>query len=244
MLTNDQFLDVIKESFEVYLNVGTSRSTAKLKSLHGAIAKDLQKEFGENFSVKAQGIYDDKESVVNGRYYPKNIDIAIFYKNKPVACYGVKFVVRNYSQNSNNYFENMLGETANIRTGAIPYFQIFILFDKLPHFKNGGILKKYDIITYHNIEKYILLSKDNPSEYFHTPNITLILLLTLKEDEKNILFNSSSDYAKYYKSKIKTKDLITYSSKIKDKFGQSVEFNNYENFIKRSVFYVKGVTKI
>lgn len=138
----------------------------------------------------------------------------------------------------------MLGETANIRTGAIPYFQIFILFDKLPYFEKGGLLKKYDIITCHNIEKYVLLSKDNPSEYFHTPNITLISLLTLKEDVRNVSFKSSSDYAKYYKSKTKTKDLITYSSKIKDKFGQSVEFNNYENFIQRSVCYVKGVTKI
>lgn len=31
MLTNKEFLEVIKKSFETYLSVGTSRSTAKLK---------------------------------------------------------------------------------------------------------------------------------------------------------------------------------------------------------------------
>ena len=35
-------MEIIKQSFETYLNVGTSRSTAKLKSLHGHIAKDLE----------------------------------------------------------------------------------------------------------------------------------------------------------------------------------------------------------
>ena len=42
-----------------------------------------------------------------GRYYPKNVDITINYKGKAIAGYAVKFAMRNYSQNSNNYFENM-----------------------------------------------------------------------------------------------------------------------------------------
>lgn len=41
MLDNDHFLEVIRDSFETYLSVGTSRSTAKLKTLHGHIANDL-----------------------------------------------------------------------------------------------------------------------------------------------------------------------------------------------------------
>ena len=35
MMTNEDFLEVIKNSFHTYLRVGTSRSTAKLKTLHG-----------------------------------------------------------------------------------------------------------------------------------------------------------------------------------------------------------------
>ena len=84
---------------------------------------------GKEYKVFSQGYGDDKEKEINGRYYDKKVDITIAYKNKIVAGIGVKFVQQNYAQNSNNYFENMLGETANIRTNKIPYFQIFIISD-------------------------------------------------------------------------------------------------------------------
>lgn len=63
-------------------------------------------------------------------------------KNRKVAAgIGVKFVMQNYFQNSNNYFENILGETAHIRSKRIPYFQIFIIPDILPHLMIRVILK-------------------------------------------------------------------------------------------------------
>ena len=130
MMTNEEFLEVIKKSFATYLSVGTSRSTAKLKTLHGHIATDLENILGKEFTVRSQGYGNDKEGSIDGRYYPKNVDITILKNGKPVAGYAVKFVMRNYSQNSNNYFENMLGETANIRANSIPYFQVFIIFEK------------------------------------------------------------------------------------------------------------------
>ena len=42
MLNNQQFLNVIRESFKTYLSIDTSRSNAKLKVLHGKIAKDIK----------------------------------------------------------------------------------------------------------------------------------------------------------------------------------------------------------
>ena len=75
MMTNDDFLRVIKESFATYLAVGTSRSTAKLKTLHGHIASDLEELLGECFSIRSQGYGNDKEGSIDGRYYPKNVDI-------------------------------------------------------------------------------------------------------------------------------------------------------------------------
>ena len=177
MLTNQQFIEVIRDSFGTYLNVDTSRSTAKLKSLHGHIARDLQELFGDDYIIQSQGYNSDKEGKINGRYYPKNVDITVNRNGKPVAGYSVKFVMRNYSQNSNNYFENMLGETANIRSNSIPYFQIFIIFEKVPYYKDGGIFDKYDVITQHNLDKYFALSKDNPDAFYHTPDKTLLILL-------------------------------------------------------------------
>lgn len=243
MMTNEDFLEVIRTSFATYLSVGTSRSTAKLKSLHGHIATDLENLLGKDFTIKSQGYGNDKEGSIDGRYYPKNVDITILKKGKPVAGYAVKFVMRNYSQNSNNYFENMLGETANIRANSIPYFQVFIIFEKVPYYENGGKFKKYDVISAHNLDKYLALSKDDPSIFFHTPDKTLVVLIKLKEKALNYLFRNSDDYADYYRSVINDNDLMCYSSKINDAFDDSVIYNNYEDFIKRTYHIILGHLK-
>ena len=163
MLTNDSFLDVIRDSFEAYLERNSSRSNAKLKHLHGGIADDLRERFlmdplSQALSVYAQDLDNGTEHSIEGRYYPKKVDITVSDKDgRAIAGYAVKFIMRNYSQNGNNYFENMLGETANIRSNRIPYFQIFIIFEKVPYFEKNGKLKKYEQITTHNLEKYLIL---------------------------------------------------------------------------------------
>jgi len=243
MLNNSQFLEVIRNSFETYLSVGTSRSTAKLKTLHGHIANDLHELLGKDFTIQSQGYGNDKEGSINGRYYPKNVDITINYKGKAVAGYAVKFVMRNYSQNSNNYFENMLGETANLRANAVPYFQIFIIFDKVPYYKNGGAFSKYDVITEHNLDKYINLSSDNPDMFFHTPDKTLVVLVKLKEKRPDYQFRDDKEYADYYLSVINDSDLMTYSNKIADNFGNAVILNDYESFLPKTCYLIKGKTK-
>ncbi len=233
MMNNVQFLEVIRRSFETYLKVGTSRSPAKLKTLHGHIATDLKEELGNGYSILSQGYGNDKEGAIDGRYYPKNVDISICYNGKPVAGVAVKFVMRNYSQNSNNYFENMLGETANLRANAIPYFQIFIIFDKVPYYKKGGEFSKYDVITEHNLDKYLKLSNDNPDMFFHTPDKTLVALLHLNENTPGYRFSDENDYSAYYRSVIDLPNTLSYSTAIRDTFGDSVILNNYEDFIKR-----------
>lgn len=243
MLNNQEFLSVIRESFNTYLTVDTSRSTAKLKTLHGHIARDLKEWFGKEYTVKAQGYGDDREGNIDGRYYQKNVDITVSHKGKPIAGYAVKFVMRNYSQNSNNYFENMLGETANIRSNSIPYFQIFIIFEKVPYYKNGGAFQKYDIITSHNLHKYVVLSRDNPDAYYHTPDKTLIVVLKLKEKGVNYSYKDSKEYATYYKSVINDPDLLDYSTKFKDDFGNSVILNDYKDFIDRTYHITMGKLK-
>ena len=142
--------------------------------------------------------------------------------------------MRNYSQNSNNYFENMLGETANIRMNSIPYFQIFIIFDKVPYYKNDGVFSRYDIISQHNLDKYIALSNEDPNVFYHTPDKTLLLLVKLKEKEPDYKYTDSDEYADYYKSVIEEPDLLSYSDKHIDNIGQEMILNDYEQFIKET----------
>lgn len=243
MSINEQFLEAVRESFRIYLQVGTSRSTAKLKTLHGRIAEDLEGLYGKEYTIQSQGYGDDKEGTIDGRYYSKNVDITVSKNGKTVAGYAVKFVMRNYSQNSNNYFENMLGETANIRSNRIPYFQIFIIFEKVPYYKEGGVFSRYDVISERNLDKYIALSKDNPDAFFHTPDKTLIILLKLKEKNLNYQFKDSNDYARYYQSVIGDVDLLSYSGKVKDIFDESVILNDYNDFLNRTFYIVKGRDK-
>ena len=242
-MNNVEFLNLIKQSFKDFLDSGTSRSTAKLKNLHGKIAFDLQRKLGKDFLIKSQGYGNDKEGKINGRYFDKQVDITISKNNIAVAGYAVKFVMQNYSQNSNNYFENMLGETANIRTNKIPYFQIFIIFEKVPYYKNSGIFAKYDIVSQHNLDKYIKLSQDNADIYFHTPNKMLFVVIKLKEKEENYKFKDKNEYIEFYKSIINDKNLMQYSNKISDNFDNGVILNDYENFLERTCSLIIGNLK-
>lgn len=219
------FLKVIKQSFIKCLETHAN-SNEKLKILHGAIAEDMKEKLGYNYDVISLGISDNKEEHIAGRYINKKVDITIKKQNVVVAGIAVKFVMSNYSQNSNNYFENMLGETANIRANNIPYFQIFILFQKMPYFADGGEIKKWEEIKEHYIKKYILLSKDNTEQYQHTSDKILLCLLDITRDEN---IKNRQDYKDYY---LHNNFNIDFSLN-QYNFGNNVIYNNYDLFINK-----------
>ena len=245
MVSNQDFINAIKQSFKEYLSIGgTSRSTAKLKPLHWFISKDLKQKFWNWYTIKSQWFWDNKEWEIEGEYYSKKVDITVFHNWKIVAWYGVKFVMRNYSQNNINYFENMLWETANIRAKSIPYFQIFIIFDKVPYYENWWKFKKYDKINDYNLSKYVALSNNNPDLFLHIPDKTLIAILTLKEQTENHQYKNSDEYNEYYKSVFNDKNLLTFNTSIKSDFHSSIILNNYTSFITETVHLTKRKEKI
>lgn len=248
IMKNDDFLETITKSFMAYVEAGTSRSTAKLKALHGKIAADVRTELGCEYVVKSQNEGysegDGKEGALKGHYYDKNVDIAIEKNGTSVAGYAVKFVVRNYSQNSNNYFENMLGETANIRANSIPYFQIFIILNPIPYFKRGGSFGHYEKVSEHNFDKYFIMSKDCPRQFFHVPDKTLLIVV----DSKEMLpesFDTEGDYFDYYKKRKEESFLFGYSNVFKDVFNKSdysnTIYNDYHSFISKTCHLIKGL---
>lgn len=229
-MDNRMFLKAISNSFEAFVDSGTSRSTAKLKPLHGAIATDIAMRLGKGFTVKSQGYGDDREASIEGRYIDKKVDITVerTAKNgKPQAVAGiaVKFVMQNYSQNSNNYFENMLGETANIRANQCPYFQVFIILDRLPYYKKDKTISKWETFTAHNAEKYITLSRDNAELFFHTPNKTLVYVVHVPDNER---LQTQSQYMTYYSN---LQSGVSEAHVKLDKVGSSVIINDWEEFL-------------
>lgn len=243
MLSNRQFLDKIQTSFKEFINCGTSRSTAKLKPLHGAIARDIADRLGYGYKVWSQGYAEDKEKKIDGRYIDKMVDITIedIRTRKPVAGIAVKFVMQNYSQNSNNYFENMLGETANIRTANCPYFQIFIILDKLPYYQNSGNLTKWEEFTDHNMHKYCELAKDNIDAFLHTPNKTLIYVVHVNPD---VPYNTDTkkEYMSFYNDHINEIHITDSTHRYRELVeGGTIILNNYELFMEKVFHTVKSI---
>ncbi len=235
-MNNTQLLNCISKSFQKFLQTH-SRSNEKLKILHGTIAKDLSSQLGEKYKVKSLGFEEGKEDKIKGRYLDKNVDITILKDNVAVAGIGVKFVMQNYAQNSINYFENMLGETANIRSNNIPYFQIFIIPDELPYYKSGGQFDHWEQFTQHNVEKYLTLSKDNIEHFFHSPTKTLLFVINLPKIRKSI--TNKKEYIKHYLNLKKI--TVKLSKNNYGKFHNSVVYNDYETYIDKVVHYIKSI---
>lgn len=237
-MDNHKFLQIIETSFIKFLKTHP-RSNKKLVILHGAIAGDIKNKLGKEYEVKSLGVGKGKEGKLDGRYMGKIVDILISKNENDIAGIGVKFVMNNYSQNSNNYFENMLGETANIRTNNKEYFQILVLPDEMPYYNEKGKITKWERVTSHNIDKYIILSEDNTERYLHTPIKTLLFIIKFPECDHNVVVTKSK-YKKYYLNKTRETP-IQMSTDISGSFGNAIVFNNYEMFIVKIVHYLKSI---
>ena len=235
-MNNSDFLEVVKQSFLVYLRT-SARSNEKLKVLHGAISADINNRLHDRkYTVSSLGYGTGSEKNIDGRYINKAVDITISENGTPIAGIAVKFVMSNYSQNSNNYFENMLGETANIRSAKIPYFQIFLIPDKLPYFDKKGNITRWETITRHNLEKYIKLSNDNIDVFMHTPNKTLVYIVHLQSDN-NVEVATMSAYKENYINN----PFVIRNSTLNFCFGRTVIYNDYDTFLEKVVHAIKSV---
>ena len=238
-MDNIEFIRAIENSFIEFIKSGTSRSTRKLAPLHGAIARDMHERLGAEYSIWSQGFRNNKEGTISGRYMDKKVDISIFRNVHPVCGIAVKFVMQNYSQNSNNYFENMLGETANIRAAKCPYFQIFIIPEKLPYYEKDGAFKHWETFTDNNIHKYAVLDGDNPDLSFHSPNKTLIYILRLPDPG---FVADKEAYRRFYMNYFHQHDgtgFIGISSPTT--FSNSVILNDYDAFAQKVYHSIKAL---
>jgi hypothetical protein len=241
---NTKLLEIVYKSLKRFLETHP-RSYEKLKPLHGGIKEDLLNIINslgiKDINLISLDNNNTSEDVIEGRYYNKAVDISIRKNQIPIGAIAVKFVMNNYKQNANNYFENMLGETANIRTANIPYFQVLILFEKMPYFKNGGKLAHWEEISKDtHLKKYIKLSKDNVNEYYHTPILTLFTILSLPKEitEDETILNKNDFNNKLLNLINNNKLQLDFSSKFSPNiFKDNIILNNYKEFLDRVIHY-------
>ena len=190
--TQDKFLKAINSSFAAYNKKGGARSNKKLIPIHKFLSKVILEKLKGNYSVKSLGIGDGKEAKVGGKYYPKDLDVAIFKNDKIIATVSFKFVTSNYKQNANNYFENLMGETANIRRQNIGFAHFLVLRGHTPYYSKNkdnlrGKEKKVEIISEKDLRKYVKLFSD--MDFPHKPDLMGICLLDFNQNKKAKLVN-------------------------------------------------------
>lgn len=202
----NKFLKAINASFAAYNKKGGARSNKKLIPIHKFLSETTLGKLKSGYSIKSLGIGDGKEAAIDGKYYPKYLDIAIFKDDKIVATISFKFVTSNYQQNANNYFENLMGETANIRRQSIGFAHFLVLRGHTPYYsKNKGNLrgkeKKIEIISEKHLQKYIKLFND--MDFPHKPDLMGICLLDFDQNKKAKFVNLED-----FEFSVETKQLL------------------------------------
>jgi hypothetical protein len=211
MYSETAFLQAISASFKNYQEFG-ARSTKKITPVHQFLADTLQLIFGNEYKLHYMGI-KTKEKKVAGKYYPKDIDMTVTKANKPVLCVGFKFVTSNYKQNVNNYFETMMGETANIQANqGLPYAHIIVLRHKTPYYKKDRSVGRIETVNEKDLSKYLKLAFDTPQA--HKPFAIGILLIIIDEataetqvvKPENVL---KKEFAELFENKMSVRNLFT-----------------------------------
>ena len=161
--------NAIRDSYFNYLRFG-DRSEKKLKPLHGWIGNTISSFIPkERYDVY---FLNGKEVQTECEYYKKMIDVAIvkkdvkvikikrvFYTPEIEMAISIKFITSNFKQNANNYFENLLGECANLRARGIKFGHFVIFRDRMPYFESNKKIKRWEILEDRDINKYIKLFK-------------------------------------------------------------------------------------
>lgn len=241
-MDNNGFLSVVARSFLTGLT-GSARSTAKLKILHGAIAQDLR-ERRRGITVKSldevAGKRQGKEATLLGAYYSKKVDIAASAPDDGghSVAVGVKLVLNNYQQNGNNYFENMLGETANLRTATHPYAQVFIVPYRCPYFEtsNGRTIKRIETFTAAQLEKYRKLSLGLPAVSSHIPDLILFYVVELPANPYMNPGATKRRYIEHFDNLGETRfSVSTRTVEAEGPMGPNFVMNDYTTFARRLI---------
>lgn len=163
-------------------NDSHKNSNKKLYSLHGFLAEEIQSIWGRQYKTHYLG-KESKERTVEGEYYKKKVDIVTERGSIDVFALGVKSVMSSYGKNSNNYFEAMMGETANVQRIGVLYAQSIFLRNPMPICKDN-VFQRWEYLTPHHLHKYVHLALDEP--YSHQPFATCIHIYSIDDDNQAV----------------------------------------------------------
>lgn len=157
------FLEMLKtEIFPAYINCG-ARSSRKVDFLHNHFKKcinDLIHHRSLECKYSCVSEYNVPSANSKGA---KKCDIVVLKNNTPHIVFPVKFIMSNYYQNRNNYWENQTGEIMHLvwKNPDLIIVPINLIFNEVPYLSNNKI-KKFETITYQKTFKiYDILTNNN-----------------------------------------------------------------------------------
>lgn len=183
MELNNRLLLSVQESYAKY-NAHGARSTEKLRPLHQWVADEMQRALGSGYTIR--GLRKENqgaEDKISGKYYDKNVDVCICKDATPLVVVSVKFITSNFKQNANNYFEHLMGETANIRRGNVGFGHFIVLPYRLPYLNKDRQITKIETVKTVHLQKYIKLAQDY--DYPHKPDAIGMGIISLPLDNLN-----------------------------------------------------------
>ena len=170
-----------------------------------SIKENLENNFKTTFDVF---YLNGKEVKINGEFSSKRVDIFISRKGnynivketkKKVQVYlespnlsfifSVKFITSNYKQNSNNYFENLIGECVNLKLKGFKFGHLLFFKYPLPYFDKEGKITNFEEIKEEDILKYYKLFQNKNKEF--SPNFLFLgIYENVVEIARNLKFIS------------------------------------------------------
>jgi len=140
-----EFISMLRVAVQAYMAAGcSSRSPTRVNIVHTFLCDKIRNHLPEGYSVNLE----QNVLAVNaaGR---KKCDIVISKGSTPHVVFPVKFIMGNYQQNKNNYFENLTGELCHLKWATgINICPINIAFNKIPYRNNQKIITKFEIMEY------------------------------------------------------------------------------------------------
>ena len=179
-----RFVVAASESYQKVLDHG-ARSNQKTKVLHGWVQDELRLELGDAYTYVGQTPTSSREARVMGNYYDKRVNVLVSRNGQELGVISVKFVISNYGQNSVNYFEQQIGETANLRSKNIVYGNLFCVTDPIPYKMSGGGVSRLERLRDQDVQRYVKLRADH--EHAHAPDEMAIGIVDLDMDKNAII---------------------------------------------------------
>lgn len=186
---------VLQQSIKKYLMYG-SRSNKKLNLLHSYIGKTIIEKLPDDYHCSS---LPGREICVQGKFYNKKVDLCIQNGDDIKGIVSVKFIMSNFCQNSNNYFENLVGEMYNLIDSG-PRLHIMIIFEDIPYYNKERKIVRYEKIK--NLERYDRLVQDGLLSDYIVIKISNGRSLMHPNTVENVLdcskFNIISEYPQSY----------------------------------------------